>query len=80
MRGRFGIDLKRYEYEELCGMIHRNEGEYIAKYSNSRTIWKLLYGGKTIYAIYDKSRNQIASFLTPRMVERSWGYREETKS
>ena len=53
-------------------MIRSNQGTFLARQSQNRGLWQLEYEGVAIFAIYDKARSAITTFLTKEMADQHW--------
>jgi len=64
---RYNVKINSKQYLTICSLFR--DGEILAKQSNTRSFRKIIYNDMEIYGIYDKTRKQIAKFLTKEMVE-----------
>ena len=71
LQERFNIELKIYEYRSIVNSIKNlgndkkknYEVEFLGKQSNTRSLYKIYYNDIELYAVYDKSRGSICTFL-----------------
>lgn len=64
---RYGIEINRIEYSELCERLRRNGADvlYVRAESNTRTHWIIEIQGVKVRAVYDKARGQLVTALPP---------------
>jgi len=78
---RYGRKLEKNEYREMCLMIKGEQSEFIFKQTCTRILHRLIFSEVYVYVVYDKSRGEIATFLTEEMVEELLeGYEAEEKA
>lgn len=69
-RERYGLKLKRKDMENIVFLIQNGESatvKFMRRQSNYRTIWRVFYGGKELYVIYNNRYKVVATFLTENM-------------
>lgn len=62
---RYGINLDKDNYKELCQQIKDQKGTFIRKQSNRISIWAITFKNKEVLVAYDKLRHTIVTFLPP---------------
>ena len=70
---RYGVEFTDREYKEICNVIKNGGGETLLVQSRTRNIKYVFYKEKDFYVVYDKTRNQIATFLTKEMIKETFG-------
>lgn len=60
---RYDIDFTQYKRETMIRQINIGEGRLIRKQSHRVSIYLMTCDGKEVVVVYDKERNNIASFL-----------------
>lgn len=60
---RYQETFSEKELKEISNMIKGGRSRFIKKLSNSRTKHVVAYGSKDYCVVYDKTRQQICSFL-----------------
>lgn len=65
---RYGIELNKDRYMQLCKQVQENQGKYLGKQSLRLSVWRIETqntAGEQISSvvIYDKSRHRIVTFL-----------------
>lgn len=60
---RYEIDFTQNKRETMIGQINRGEGRFLRKQSHRVSIFAMICDGKEVVVVYDKERNNIASFL-----------------
>lgn len=78
LRDRFGIRVKSSDLAIFAGMIrdgHREWVLFIDKQSNTRSVFRIWWEVHEVWlnAVYDRSRGQIATFLTDEQMEEKYG-------
>lgn len=71
---RYGLDLNKDRYRQLCQFVQDGHGECLGKQSNRLTVWRIvvpLDGGihLTCNVVYDKQRHTIVTFLPPGITD-----------
>jgi putative lipase involved disintegration of autophagic bodies len=64
---RYGLNLNSKDYIKLCELAKK--AIILVKQSLTRSIRKIIYKDIEYFVVYDKSRKQIATFLTKEMTE-----------
>ena len=54
----------------MVGLIVNNRAEVIEPMSRTRTLFKIFYMGKNIYAVYDKNHQNFVTALPPDKYEK----------
>jgi hypothetical protein len=62
-RERYGLDLQDHEVRGLANRIKRGAARFIAKQSNTKSIFEIDAFGKTLPVVYNKAKGVIATFL-----------------
>lgn len=60
---RYEIDFTQHKRETMIKQIERGEGKFLRKQSHRVSIFAMICDGKEVVVVYDKERNNIASFL-----------------
>ena len=60
---RYEIDFTQFKRETMLKQIDRGEGKFVRKQSYRVSIFSMICDGKEVIVVYDKERNNIASFL-----------------
>lgn len=60
---RYEIDFTQHKREVMLKQIERGEGKFIRKQSHRVSIFAMICDNKEVVVVYDKERNNIASFL-----------------
>ncbi len=66
---RYGLTLNRYQFKELCDLLSNGHGETLCKQSLTRSIRRIKYIDTDFFVVWDKKRQQVATFLTKEMAE-----------
>lgn len=64
---RCGVAFSRDDILAMEKLIQSNKGTFLARQSHLRGLWRLEYNGLPVFAIYDKARSAITTFLTEEM-------------
>ena len=67
---RYGLKLKRKDIENIVFLIQSGESatvKFMRRQSNYRTVWKVFYGGRKLYVVYNNRHKVVATFLTENM-------------
>lgn len=60
---RYEIDFTQNKRETMLKQIERGEGRFLRKQSHRVSIFLMVCDNKEVVVVYDKERNNIASFL-----------------
>lgn len=60
---RYGLDLNKQARHEIVNMIQTNQAEFVAKQSNTRTLWRVNYQDQSLNVVYDKARSTMCTVL-----------------
>jgi hypothetical protein len=71
---RYGIELNKDRYMQLCTQVKDGKGQYLGKQSLRLSVWRIDAqddSGKAVrpVVIYDKQRHRIVTFLPPDVTD-----------
>ena len=66
---RFGLSLSSADTRFIIEMIQSGEARHIEKQSNRLSVFAVPYGIRTLFAVYDRQRKTVVTFLTEEMVK-----------
>ena len=76
LRQRYGLELNKNDYCNIVSIIKKAstgreaEAEFITRQSNRVSVWKVLYAGFQLVAVYDRMRKTVCTFLPPECASR----------
>jgi len=65
---RYQLTLNKDKLRVICKQIQEGKGaKYVARQSFRVTIWEVTYEGKNLWAVYDRMRHTVVTFLPPSL-------------
>lgn len=62
-RERYGVNASRAVVAAIVRLIQQGQGEYLAKKSNTRTVWEVVHNEQRFRVVYNKDTKTIQTFL-----------------
>lgn len=62
-RERYNAELTRSNYQQMIGMVQREQGIFVKKDETRATTWIIAFKGRQIKVIFDHAKQAITTFL-----------------
>lgn len=65
---RYGLDLNKRALQDMCNQIQTGtDAKFVARQSYRVTIWQIQYKGQQLWAVYDRIRHTVITFLPQQL-------------